>query len=310
MRWNSPDRSSVALSSSAMNARQANDDDSGSRGDVLFQQLLELFVVPEMERLQAADPSGEWSAVSRFLILMPPGQSPIVKLNDAFGGLLEVHYTRDCVLGEEAGPADIDGVANFEPDEDDHGQPFIAGFAHSAGWSVVFRLGWQHEMAGTYLRLGQQFAATAREALVAGRTGVALDNAYSASELFAKTVLLSSPLAMTEEVVNSRDQKHIVPRFDKWTGLDNAPRGFTHLLHDLWELRGAARYLNEPLSVGTDEVDRLFVTLGEFEAFAENEINGEPRTSYNVRATRDIRSGELVELDAATIERPRRREPA
>lgn len=292
-----------------MNAQQAHDEDSSIHGDVLFQQLLELFVGPEMKRLQAADPSAEGLAVHRFLILMPPGQRPIVKLNDAFGGVVEARHTRDLVKGEEVGPEDIDGVSSFEPHDDDRGQPFIAGFAHSAGWSVIFRLGWQHEMAAPYLKLGQEFAATAKEALAAHRIGVALDNAHSAAELFAKSVLLSAPPAMTEKVINSSKHSHIVDRFNQWTALDNAPREFTTVLGRLQALRGSARYLNKPLMITDEEVAGLFRRLDEFEAFAENEITGDnPRTSFNVIATRDIRAGELVGLDAATIEHPQRRE--
>ncbi len=267
-------------------------------GDLMFRQVIEAFVSPEVERRRAE--SGELEGIHRFLVLMPPGDPVVVKLNREFQGEATVRATRDFEQGEEIDTDSFDHVSDFRPDEIDRGRPFIAGFAHRDGWSLVLRLGWQHVDAAPCLRLGQEFAVTAREALAAGRTGPALENAHSAAELFAKAVLLSAPPAITGRIVNSSKHTDIVPAFNQWTALGNAPRGATRLLGKLQALRRSARYLNDPLTVTSEEVGELFEALDMFEKFTEADVAGDPLRSYFVIATRELRAGELVELSAMT----------
>jgi hypothetical protein len=144
---------------------------------VLFQDVVDWFVQPEVAARRIAGELPTDPAIYRFQVLLHPEGEPEVRLNEQVGGVVKAVATRTIEPGEEV-TDDFSGVSSYEPKPEDVGVPHITSFAHREGWSVAFDFTYRHPRSADYLERGHDFAETAREALAAGRVGTALDNAF------------------------------------------------------------------------------------------------------------------------------------
>jgi hypothetical protein len=279
-------------------------------GARLFADMDEHFIAPEVTRRRE---TGEWSAddrVWRFQVLMPPDGENEVRLNEQVSGTVEAVATRALEQGEDVMLEDISGVKGYEPRPEDAGVPHVTAFAHRDGWSIAFEFSYRHPRRFEYLELAGGFAATAHEALAAGRLGVALDNAYSAVELLAKAELLSCHPTIDDALV-ANSHGGVATPYSLWARLDNTEAGFVRLLYRLQELRPAGRYLNKQLALNDGEPDDLFKQLSEMEAHVRRVVDGQETVrgdgphGFNVIAAREVRAGQLVTRDDYTLRPPK-----
>jgi hypothetical protein len=289
-------------------SRDESDTNLESVGSALFNDMLERFVGPEMTRRETSGESREGTPVYRFQVLLPREGSVEVRLNEEVGGEALARAVRPVQKGEDVTTQDISGVEKYIPRPEDAGIPHITAFAHSRGWSIAFQLGYRHPRRRDFLVVGHQFAETAREALVAGRVGVALDNAFSAAELLAKAELLSSAPTI-EAAISARTHGSIRESYNLWGGrLDNTDRRFVKLLNRLWDLRQPARYVDRGLHLKDGEPEDLFAVLAEMEAHVDAVATGDASsaraTGYNVIATRTVKAGQLVQGADFTLRPP------
>jgi hypothetical protein len=276
-------------------------------GNDLFADVGERFIEPEVARRRADGSFGADERVWRYQVLLPPGEPPVVRLNEEVRGEVLVEVAREMSVGDEAYLDDIARVAGFEPAPEDRGIPYIAAFAHRSGWTMRYDLSRRHPLADEHLMLGCDFAASAHEAHEAARLGVALDCAYSAAELLAKAELLSCSPTI-EAAVGARKHSGVVTPYSLWARLGNTEQRFATLLHRLGQLRGAARYLNGELAADAGQVAELLEQLAEMERHVRGVVTGDPayrRQRYQVIATRDIRAGRLARDGDRTIVPPK-----
>jgi hypothetical protein len=264
-----------------------------------------------MTRRQTNGQLREGTNVYRFQVLLPPDGPVEVRLNDEVGGEALAKAARPVKRGQEVTIEDITAIEKYVPRPEDAGIPHVTAFAHRAGWSIAFEFGYRHPRRHDFLRLGHQFAETAREALAAGRVGVALDNAFSATELLAKTELLSCAPTI-EAAIAARTHGSVRESYNLWGRLDNTDRRFIDLLNRLSDLRQPARYLGRELRLKPGEPEHLVELLAEMEAHVDVAVTGDASSalphSYNVIATRDIVAGQLVWAADFTIRPPKKRQ--
>ena len=282
-------------------------------GSTLFQEMLSRFVEPEVSRRQEA---GEWPAdagIYRFQVLFHQEREPEVRFNERVGGMLQAVAARAIEKGEDVMLEDIAGVKGYEPRAEDNGVPHVTVFAHRDGWSLAFEFNYRHPRRFEYLANGSEFAATAREALSAGRLGVALDNAFSACELLAKAELLSCHPTI-EDALAANSHGAVATPYSLWARLDNTDARFVRMLYRLRELRPAGRYLNKELKVDADQASELIALLTEMEQHvarvANGEDDGESPRGFNVIAARDIKAGQVVWRGDYTLRQPKRQRRA
>lgn len=277
-------------------------------GPVLFQDVLDRFVQPDVAARHIAGELPTDTAIHRFQVLLHPEGEPDVRLNEQVGGMVKAVATRTIEAGEEVTTDDFSGVSSYEPMPEDVGVPHITAFAHRGGWSVAFDFTYRHPRSIDYLAGGHDFADTAREALAAGRVGAALDNAFSAVELFAKAELLSCRPTINE-VISSRTHGSVATPYALWARLGNTDRRYVQLLYRLQELRGASRYLDKGLALKDGEPATLFDLLADMEAHVRRVAHGEDTDDepqgFTVIARRDVRAGQLVTQDDFTLRPPK-----
>lgn len=277
-------------------------------GATLFQDVLDRYIVAEVERRQE---TGEWTddtGLYRFQVLMPPDGENEVRLNEQVRGTIQAVATRAIEKGEEVVVEDFSGVKGYEPLPEDAGVPHVTAFLHRDGWSLAFEFSYRHPRRFEHLELATGFAATARDALAADRLNVALDNAFSAVELLAKAELLSCHPTI-EAALAASSHGAVATPYSLWARLDNTDPRFVRLLYRLQELRPAGRYLNKALALKDDEPESLLTLLAEMEAHVRRVVEGadtrEGPHGFNVIATRDIKAGQLVMRSDFTLRPPK-----
>jgi hypothetical protein len=243
-------------------------------GSTLFTDIVERFVAPEMTLRETNGESPAGTPVYRFQVLLPPNRPIEVRLNYEVGGDAFAKAARPVEMGQKVTTEDIAGIEKYIPRSEDAGIPHVTAFAHRAGWSIAFDFGYRHPRRHDFLALGHQFAESAREALAAGRVGVALYNAFSAAELLAKAELLSCAPTI-EAALAARSHGSVRERYNLWGRLESTDRRFVKLLNRLWDLRQPARYLDGELRLKEGEPEELFAVLAEMEAHVDAVATGD-----------------------------------
>lgn len=295
-----------------MTEQHAEEPDLERVGTTLFQDVLDRYIVAEVERRQE---TREWTddmGLYRFQVLMPPDGENQVRLNEQVGGTIQAVATRAIEKGDGVVVEDFSGVKGYEPLPEDIGVPHVTAFLHRDGWSLAFEFSYRHPRRFEYLELATGFAATAGEALAADRLGVALDNAFSAVELLAKAELLSCHPTI-EDALAASSHGAIATPYALWARLDNTDSRFVHLLYRLQELRPAARYLKKALALRDGEPESLFSLLAQMEVHVRRVVEGadtgEGPHGFNVIATRDVKAGQLVMRTDFTSRPPKEADP-
>lgn len=205
--------------------------------------------------------------------------------------------------------ADITGISGYQPPPDEADIEHVTAFAHREGWSVAFSFARAHPSRHRCLEKGQEFLAASKDNLAAGRLGPCFDTAFSAAELLAKAELLSCRPTI-DLVLDSRKHEAVRSNYHLWAHLGNTDDRFAKLLTRLWELRGAARYLDDERQLSKGEAQKTVMALEAMHAHVSAVVTGQPRgegPGFSVYATRPIRGGELVREGDFSVRPPKRK---
>jgi|GEM_PF-3376309 len=218
--------------------------------------MFEAFWRPEIERRGGAEVTGP---VHRALAILYPGRPVEVRLNDEFELVARAKAKTQMVPGSPVTLESVDAIEALEP----------LGVDPNAGWVVWVVLPDGSQMAqfdfvrnrGRSIRLlglAREYLDTASEALEAGRTGPAIENAMAAAELAVTAQMYS--LTTDEPAEGGRRNAHSARQH--WTkvqvGLGNTTVDAHATLVALQALRGASRY-GEGNVV---EIERAMALLG------------------------------------------------
>lgn len=278
-------------------------------GQPLFDDVVERFVVPEIERRRDAGTFADDECVYRFQVLFPESGGQEIRLNDEVAGSILAVATRAIDKGEEVTLEDISGVTEYTPPPEDAGVPHVTAFLHRDGWSLAFQFGrGGHPDRFEFLRLAQDFLETARQALAASRFSSFVDAAYSAAELFAKAELLSNRPTV-DLVLQSRSHGAVTSNYDAWAKLGNSDLRFAKLLNRLADLRPAARYRQRPfvfdLTRGQELLADLDAMLEHVRIGVVSGVSDAEGNVFYMYATREILAGELVGVGDFTLLAPK-----
>ncbi|MFI2281372.1 HEPN domain-containing protein [Nocardia beijingensis] len=161
---------------------------SGLNPETLIDQMFELWILPHIEASNLAITRGE---VTRALIVLHPRGVPEVMLNKQAELIATVKVRDDVAEGELVTLGNVEGISDMHPAHIDPDAGWIAfAFIADGRGAVAFDFRYNRNRALALLDRASDFMATAREALIAGRTGPAVENALAAGEL-AVTALTS-----------------------------------------------------------------------------------------------------------------------
>lgn len=272
----------------------------------LFEQARERYIQPEIAARLERGGISLGDPVVAFLVAFGAAGSWQVFLNGEVPGDFMIVAARDLAKDEEVGVADFKDLSKFVPHDQLDNVQYIVGLQVQDGWRLTFDFSQIHLDAEPHLLAGQQFLATSKEALAAGRLNVFADNAYSAVELFARAELLCAvPTAPRIEVAKTHGQ--VRSTYNAWSHLENTDSRFSRVMNLLDRERGSARYLRGEMSLDPAKCQEIVETLDEMSLAVRKLIDKEndgPGTMY-LYAKRPIKAGEIVSTDDMSIVPPK-----
>lgn len=231
-------------------------------GGNVFNQILELWVRPELER-RGLEPS---RPPSQALVILGGEQRLKVLLNDEFDWVAAVRATRPIAKGEAINRSDFSSLEALRPAVVDQDAGWIGYCTVGTELFVAFDFRRNRRRAHALLARGREFQGAAQWALSQAALGPAIDSAFAAAELAVTAQLL---------VFNHRAPRRHSARqaqWSGWTNLGNAPEGHARALAALGAARPAARYGEGPLPLSATQIGELIAQTGEMLDYAEAQV--------------------------------------
>lgn len=236
----------------------------------VLQQMLDLFVKPEVERRVASGAAEKPYRLTAFQVILRDDQPPVVRLNDEVQALARVRLAEprsDLTVGEDVYQSDIEEFEDIElaPEEDPDAAHVTCLFIGGVG-RLAFDFRYNKGVAAKHLRAAREFLDTAGEALESGREAVFVDSLLSATELVARATLLTMP---DKKFRKRSNHKEIQQKHATFVELGNADPSHASVYTELRRLRDAKRYVTADPEITSEDAQRYLATVEDMYAHAE-----------------------------------------
>lgn len=246
-----------------------------------IQQILDIFVLPEIKRRQElGEAEKPFPLQYAQIIFYPDGTPSEVRLNNEVKTELKVvlkkEYQRKHEKGEPIYWGQIERIESTRlTDEDDPNAGHATLINFSGSWFLYFDFKYNKERASKHLKAAQQFVDAARAALGKAHWSVFIDSLCSASELTAKAYLLSSP---DKTIIKSKRHGVVASKTNKHKKLGNLERHHVDAFNKVWSVRGKARYLEGELDINEKEANDLLENIEGFIVFVNSSYELESKS--------------------------------
>jgi uncharacterized protein (UPF0332 family) len=238
-----------------------------------FEQIMEIWITPEVIRRQEAGLiSRPYDLKAGQIILHADGRPNEVRLNDEVRALGKVKL-KDGLNKSKGDPVYAHEIENYEsfrlPDDEDPNCGHITIIRFGDQWSLAFDAIYNKGIAAKHLSAARQFIAAAQQALESNSLRVFVDTCFSAAELTAKAILLTSPIpGESHKMTHGR----IHARYNLQAKFGNVDASHKDALNRLATLRGSARYLNNELHITDDDARVLIKAVEDAISFGEKRV--------------------------------------
>jgi hypothetical protein len=226
-----------------------------------FDDLMRLFVTPEIERRQAAGTAPTPLPLRAAQVLLYPDQrKPTVRLNDEVKAIVGSKL-KDGIVKQKGAPvywhefADIAEVRLT--DQDDPDCAHITMLLVGDHWAISFDFRYAKDKSSKHVDVARQFLRSAEEAFGRNDWAAFVDTLFSAAELAARAWLLLLP---DPSFYKKGTHREIQRRYQR-DGALNVDPVFIDALNKLSGWRDRVRYLSGELSVDAGEATALLETV-------------------------------------------------
>lgn len=221
----------------------------------IFEQVMELWILPEIDRRQAGGKLEKPVALRKAQVVFhADGRGCEVRLNDEARIVATIITARPRTInaGDELYDEDI---AAFEtetmslPEDDDPNAGHISLLNFRGAWHIAGDLWFNRSLVARHLAVATEFLESARYALKEHQIHVFVDNLFSAAELGAKAYLLG-----LMEVSTKTKHRAIHTRFNRQSAFGNVDEESRSAFNRLAQARSAFRYLEGEPHYNPDEL--------------------------------------------------------
>lgn len=236
----------------------------------VFQQVMDIFIIPEIERRRKEGKIKEETIISKMQIVFSLGKGKNeIRLNKEVKAIIRGRATRDIQKGETVYERDIDSIEGIELTDEDINCGHITLLLFRNNWIVSFDSRYNKEKVRNHIDASKEFYETAIDSLSKNRIRAFYENAFASAELSAISVLLILP---SKEILECRNHKKRLSQFKDWANLGNVKMEFSTTLSGLSELRDSARYLHSD-KYKEEDPDKIKNIIKDMIIFAEDSIN-------------------------------------
>lgn len=223
-----------------------------------FEQVMDLWITPEVKRRQDAGTIPKpYDLVAAQVIFHSDGRNQEVRLNAEVRSIGKVKLKEGVSknAGDPVYAHEVDSYESFRlPDDGDPNCGHFTLRRVADQWTIAFDFIYNKGLSREHLAAAQEFLRSAESALQSNSYRVFVDNLFSASELAAKALLLTTPFpGESKRMSHGRIQS----RYNLEAKMGNVSSGHKDAFNRLAGLRSSARYLNGTLSISKAIADEL-----------------------------------------------------
>ncbi|MBI2045544.1 HEPN domain-containing protein [Candidatus Pacearchaeota archaeon] len=235
----------------------------------VFQQVMDIFVTPEIERRRKEGKIKDGTIISKMQIIfsLDKGKN-VVRLNEEIKAIATGRANKSINKGQIVYEDDIDNIEKIELTDNDINCGHITLLLFKNNWIISFDFRYNKERIKEHIEASKKFYESALDNLNKNRLRPFYENAFASSELSAKSVLLALP---DKKILEGKNHKDRLEKFKNWAELGNVKMEFGTTLSNLSNLRDSARYLSSN-DFKKEDPNKIKVILKEMIDFAEKNI--------------------------------------
>jgi uncharacterized protein (UPF0332 family) len=235
-----------------------------------FKQIMDIWVTPEVIlRQDAKKIPRPYDLRAAQIIFHADGRKNEIRLNEEVRAIGKVKIKKGA-LKKKGDPVYAHEIENYEsfklPDNEDPNCGHITIIRFGNQWSLAFDFIYNKGIAAEHIKAAHEFISASKQALVNKHMRVFVDTCFSAAELAAKAILLTTPrpdgnIKMSHGKIHSR--------YNYEAKLGNVDALHKDAFNSLVELRHTARYLNGTLNIKKSKAESLIKTVESSIAFVD-----------------------------------------
>ncbi len=238
-------------------------------GQKVFQQVIDLWVNPEIERRKKLGIIKESLVLSKIQIIfsLERGYNK-VRFNEEVKAIAEIKVNRGIEKGEIVTENDADEIRNIRLSDEDRNCAHITLLRFKDKWIIAFDARYHQKLRAEYLKASKEFYESIKDNLEKGRLRVFYDNAFSSAELCVMSILLGW---LNRDIIDNKKHHQRYNVFKNFVDVGNGKPTYSDTLKDLDGIRKSARYLASSLYEQEDP-NKISSILKEMIDFAEEDI--------------------------------------
>ncbi len=209
-------------------------------GQKIFQQVMDIWVKPEVERRRKFGKIKDDFVISKVQIIFSLNRKNRIRLNEQVKAIVECKSNKQINKGEVVYEKDIDKIKNVKLTGEDVNCSHITLLVFKNNWIISFDARYNKEIIKEHIKASKEFYESAKENSDKCRLRPFFENAFASAELSAKSVLL---MLADNKILTGRNHKDRLNKFQNWANLGNVKIEFSETLSKLSNLRDSARYL-------------------------------------------------------------------
>ena len=224
---------------------------------VLLEQIMSLWVNPEIERRKEAGGIDEAFTFRAAQVIMHTDRPNEIRLNNEVAGALEVKLRvgRGVNVGDPIYENDVEAIERIELlSSEDPNAAHITVLHLASTWFIGWDCRYHADHAREHLDAAREFINVARDALSRGESRALAQTLFDAAELCVKARMILMP---RRDILESTRHGVIRGEFGKFARLNVDERPYAKLLNRLEKMRASARFLRSEHSLSVDDQAEL-----------------------------------------------------
>jgi HEPN domain-containing protein len=242
-------------------------DGDGGIGEKIFQQVMDIFIIPEIERRKKDGRIKENFILRAGQIVLSRDKGNSVRLNEEVKAIAKSIAAKSIKKNQLVFEDDIKNIEKVELIGEDKNYAHITLLLFKNKWLIFTDFRYDMEDSSQHLHASKEFYNSAIENLKNKRLRPFYENSFAAAELSTKASLM---LFVDKKNLNNHENR--TKNLEKWAELGNIPKIFSDTLKKLaTSIRYSARYLQGE-DFKTEDPNKIITIIKEMIDFAEKGI--------------------------------------
>lgn len=226
-----------------------------------FDQTIETFIKPEIERRRKNGKIHEDFVLEFFQVIMNMGQQNEVRLNEEVKIVADVQVNKSVEVGDSIRRKDIESFHDFHLTKDDENAGHITGILIDGTCILSFNCQYNTQKRQEILNNAEEFLQAAESSLGNGNYRAFHENLFTAVEAAVIATLTFMP---DENLFSITKHGTWKSKINLWRKRGNINADYVDLYNSLFDNRNKARYTNKPFVLGQETSERMLKLATEF----------------------------------------------